>query len=184
MGVFERSDISLGLVEDEIDVLLALQTLVVEAHLVGRHDLRAQLGHDHAVDRYHACGDEVVGLAARAYARLCDEAVETHLARLGIGVVLGICTGLVVVATRSVAFATLESGLLRRETASRATLSVWFAVALVLRSVSLTALESVALRTAVLRLAVVVLGARCVGLRCRAEVAATVVLTIFVVSSV
>ena len=85
MGVVERRDITLGLVEHEVDLLLALHAAVVEFHLVGGKHLGAQLGDDLAVDRDQARGDEIVGLAARAEARLCEETVQAHFADLLFG---------------------------------------------------------------------------------------------------
>ena len=86
MGIVERSDVALGLVQHQVDLLLALHRLVVEPHFVGRQHLGPQFGDDLAVDRNDARRDEIVGLAARADARLGDEAVQAHLARLLLGI--------------------------------------------------------------------------------------------------
>lgn len=80
VGVLHRGHISLGLVEHEVDLLLALYALAVEAHVVRRLHLAPQLRDHLPVDRDHARLDVVVGLAARAEARLRDEAVEANLA--------------------------------------------------------------------------------------------------------
>ena len=56
--------------------------LAIETHLVGRENLRAEFGHDLAVDRYHTRRDEVVGLTPRADTRLGDKTVQTHLSGL------------------------------------------------------------------------------------------------------
>ena len=85
MGVVERRDITLGLVEHEVDLLLALHAAVVEFHLVGGKHLGAQLGDDLAVDRNEARSDEIVGLAARAEARLREKTVQAHFADLLFG---------------------------------------------------------------------------------------------------
>ena len=50
MGIVERSHVTLGLVEHQIDLLLALDTAVVEFHLVRRLDFRSQRRHDHPID--------------------------------------------------------------------------------------------------------------------------------------
>ena len=86
MGIVERSDVALGLVQHQVDLLLALHRLVVEPHFVGRQHLGPQFGDNFAVDRNDARRDEIVGLAARADARLGDEAVQAHLARLLLGI--------------------------------------------------------------------------------------------------
>ena len=86
MGIVERSDVALGLVQHQVDLLLALHRLVVEPHFVGRQHLGSQFGDDLAVDRNDARRDEIVGLAARADTRLGDEAVQAHLARLLLGI--------------------------------------------------------------------------------------------------
>ena len=86
MGIVERSDVALGLVQHQVDLLLALHAAVVEFHLVGGKHLGAQLGDDLAVDRNEARSDKIVGLAARADTRLGDEAVQAHLARLLLGI--------------------------------------------------------------------------------------------------
>ena len=86
MGIVERSDVALGLVQHQVDLLLALHRLVVEPHFVGRQHLGSQFGDDLAVDRNDARRDEIVGLAARADSRLGDEAVQAHLARLLLGI--------------------------------------------------------------------------------------------------
>ena len=86
MGIVERSDVALGLVQHQVDLLLALHRLVVEPHFVGRQHLGPQFGDDLAVDRNDARRDEIVGLAARADARLGDEAVQAHLTRLLLGI--------------------------------------------------------------------------------------------------
>lgn len=39
MGIVERSDVALGLVQHQVDLLLALHRLVVEPHFVGRQHL-------------------------------------------------------------------------------------------------------------------------------------------------
>ena len=93
VGIFERSDIALGLVEHQIDLLFPLDAAVVELHLVGRLHLRSQFGHDHAVDRNQSGLDIVVGLAARAESRLGDETVQADFARLHVGIIAGIALG-------------------------------------------------------------------------------------------
>jgi hypothetical protein len=45
-------------------VLLSLELLVVEANLVGRHDLSAELGNYLAINRYYTSKDKLIGLTA------------------------------------------------------------------------------------------------------------------------
>jgi len=82
MRIIERRHVTLRLVEHQVDLLLAAHRFVVETNLVGGLHLRAEFGHDLAVHRHHAGQNEIVGLAPRADARLGDETVQTHLARL------------------------------------------------------------------------------------------------------
>ena len=96
MRVIEGCYVALRLVEHEIYVLLALQTLIVEAHLVGRQNLGTELGYNLTIYGNHTGKDEVVSLTTRAYARLRDEAVETNLARLTVGVILRIAAGFII----------------------------------------------------------------------------------------
>ena len=101
MGIIERGDIALGLVQHQIDFLLALHAAVVELHLVGGQHLGAQHGDDLSVDRHEARRDEVVGLAARADARLGEETVQAHFARLFHRIVFRIRSRLVVLFAES-----------------------------------------------------------------------------------
>lgn len=77
VGVFERSDVSFGLVHQDVDVFLAVDHFAVEADFIAGVDLGAQFRYDLAVDAYHSGRNQVVGLATRADARVCDKAVET-----------------------------------------------------------------------------------------------------------
>lgn len=86
MGIVERGDVALGLVQHQIDLFLTLHRLVVEPHFVGRQHLGPQFGDNHAVDRNDTRRDEIVGFAAGADARLGDETVQAHLARLLLGI--------------------------------------------------------------------------------------------------
>ncbi len=95
MGIVERSDVALGLVEHQVDLLLALHAAVVELHLVVGHHFRTQLGDYPAVDRNEPGHDEIVGLASRTDAGLGQIAVQAHLAGLLGGIVFGIGDGLV-----------------------------------------------------------------------------------------
>jgi hypothetical protein len=45
-------------------VLLALELLVVEANLVGRHDLSTKLGNYLTINRYYTSEDKLVSLTA------------------------------------------------------------------------------------------------------------------------
>lgn len=69
----------LGLVEQDVDLLLAAQTLSVEADVVLRGiDLHSHLGDNLSVDGHQTGGDILVGLAAGADAGVGDKLVETH----------------------------------------------------------------------------------------------------------
>ena len=96
MRIVERSHVTLGLVEHQIDLLLALDTAVVEFHLVRRLDFRSQRRHDHPVDGHQPRLDEIVRFAARTDPRLGDETVQAYLARRFVGIVSGITPGLIV----------------------------------------------------------------------------------------
>ena len=92
MGVAGGGDIALGLVHHDIYLLLALETLAVEADVVGEDvDLGSELGDDLAVDGDYAGLDEGVGLTPGAYAGIGDELVEADLVldRSGYVVVVG-----------------------------------------------------------------------------------------------
>ena len=60
--VLKRCNIALRLVQYEVYVLLALQLLVVEAHLVGRQNLGAKLGDYLTINGNYAGKYKVVGL--------------------------------------------------------------------------------------------------------------------------
>lgn len=94
--VFERRNVALRLIENQIDVLLAADTLVVEAHLVRRLHLRSEFGYHYSVHADETCRDEVVSLAARAESRLRHEAVQTDFAGYAVRIVFRIRFGFVV----------------------------------------------------------------------------------------
>ena len=66
----------LRLVEQHVHLLLHLNGLVVELHVVSTHNLRTELGNHVAVDRHDACLYELVGLAAAAYSGVGEELVK------------------------------------------------------------------------------------------------------------
>ena len=68
----------LGLVEDDVMLLLRLDPLTFHDDLIGRVDFGAEFGHDGAVDRDGSGGDEEVGLAPHADAGVGDELVEAE----------------------------------------------------------------------------------------------------------
>ena len=79
MRVVHRRHISLGLVQYEIHLLLALNALVVETHVVRRLNLRTEFRHDHAVHSNQTCLYVIVGLTSRAETRLSQKTVQTYL---------------------------------------------------------------------------------------------------------
>ena len=64
LRVVGSSDIVLGLVEQNVDLLLKRDGLVVESYLVSAEYLGAQFGDDIAIDGDDTSLDELVGLAA------------------------------------------------------------------------------------------------------------------------
>ena len=77
MRVAGGGDIAAGLVHDHIDFFLSLETLAVEADVVGEDiDLGAEFGDDFAVDGDAAGLDQTVGFPAGADARIGDVFVE------------------------------------------------------------------------------------------------------------
>ena len=71
---------ALRLVHYDIDLILALETLTVEADVVCVDVyLCTELSNNLAVYCNHTCEDEVVSLSSRAYARVRDELIETDL---------------------------------------------------------------------------------------------------------
>ena len=69
----------LGLVEQDVDLLLSAQTLSVEADVVLRGiDLHSHLSDNLSVDGHQTGGDILVGLAAGADTGVGDKLVETH----------------------------------------------------------------------------------------------------------
>ena len=90
--ILESCNIALRLVQHEIYILLALQTLVVKLHNVSRPNLSSELGYDNAVYAYQTCCDEIISLATRAKTRLCNKAIQANLACNLVRVVFWIAT--------------------------------------------------------------------------------------------
>ena len=78
LGIVTSGDIVLGLVEQHIDLLLQCNGLVVELHLVGAQDLRAELGNHLSVDGDHTSLDELIGLATAADTGISQILVQTN----------------------------------------------------------------------------------------------------------
>ena len=62
MGILERSYIALGLIQNQIYLLLALHLRVVELNLIGRTHLGAELGHYLTIYSYKTCRNKVIRL--------------------------------------------------------------------------------------------------------------------------
>ena len=94
MVIFDCCYITLWLVEDKVNLLLALNLLAVETNLITWHNLCAELGNDNAVYAYKTCCNQLVSLTTRADTRLCNKTVETHLTGLLVRVELWIALAL------------------------------------------------------------------------------------------
>ena len=77
LGIIASGDIVLGLVEQDVHLLLDGDRLVMEHHMVGTLHLGTQLGDNHTVYRYHTSLDIGVGLTATAHTCIGKEAVQT-----------------------------------------------------------------------------------------------------------
>ena len=80
--VLNRRNKTLRLVQQDIDLLLAHHTALINANLVGRQHLRTHLGNHNAIDRNLTIGYQIISLTARAQTRLSYIAVQANLAVL------------------------------------------------------------------------------------------------------
>ena len=80
--VLNRRNKTLRLVQQDVDLLLAHHTALINAYLVGRQHLRTHLGNHNAIDRNLTIGNQIISLTARAQTRLSDITIQANLAVL------------------------------------------------------------------------------------------------------
>ena len=78
LGIIAGGNIVLGLVQQQIDLLLHVDGLVVEHNLVATLHLGTEFGNNNAIHLYHTCLDESICLATAAYTGIGEIAVQTY----------------------------------------------------------------------------------------------------------
>ena len=82
MVILNSCNKALRLIHQDIDLLLAYNTAIINAHLIGRLNLRTHLGNNNTIDRNLAVGNQFVSLTTRTKTRLCNIAIQANLANL------------------------------------------------------------------------------------------------------
>ena len=77
LGIVAGGDIVLRLVQQHIDLLLHLDRLIVEQHLISAQHLGTQFGNHFAVDLDDTCCDELVSLTTTADTCISQELIQT-----------------------------------------------------------------------------------------------------------
>ncbi len=78
LRVVTGGHIVLGLVEQHIDLLLQLDSLIMEFHLIGTQDFGSQFGHHLTIHSDYSSLDICVGLTTAAHTGIGEELVETN----------------------------------------------------------------------------------------------------------
>ena len=78
LGVIACGNVVLGLVQEHIHLLLHVDGLVVEHHLVAALHLGAEFGYNNTVHLYHTSLNEGICLATAAYTGIGEIAVQTY----------------------------------------------------------------------------------------------------------